>query len=459
MDEQNYYTNLQEELITEIDPDKRVLLVESVASGADELAKVLNKKTFIQYDTVTGLYRLGKETATTAIGYTEREAKNFFMIVVAPLVRIITGKANDGVRSRGTNKNEQEQLWEAIKHCNKINSRLEEYLEIPEWDGTERIVTFMKDYFECKCEHNEFLLFMTCVMAKWKNPEVHVSYWFDFIGEAKGTGKTSLFGHLFGSKAMILGVPSRKEDLFVSAYRNGALVVCDDECTWIGKGPGKMTYDEYKSVVTMQVDTFSPKFGQPESHHRPFVIVRTSNDPRTVFSTNERRQIIFNVGLKERECRHWDMTEEYRIQLLAEAKHYVETHDGQPYHLTKEEAAQIEANNLENYDTNTDEYQVIFDFLTFLHRPTEERNVFCFADREGNVYTNWAYYRKWCKKNFYSVTDSRIFTRQVVAINRKTDGFIRFEPTKKRCPDGSSVRVVQILPNKPTKDYADELPD
>ena len=457
--DQKYYTKLQEEISKVFESDDRLLMVASVAEAADKLAVVLKQKALIQYDIVTGMFRVGMNDKLDFTWYTELDAKNFFMIVIAPLVRMITGQSPGGVRSRGLNKNEQEQLWCAVKQSNKINSRLEAYEKIEPWDCKPRIATFMKEYFECDCMPNLFLLFMTCVMAKWRNPSVHVGYFFDFIGESKMTGKTSLFGHLFGEKAIILGVPSRKEDLFVSAYTNGALVVCDDECTWIGKGPGKMSYDEFKSLVTLQVDTFSRKHAQPESHQRPFVIVRTSNDPRTVFSTNERRQIIFNIGLGERECRHWNMPDYDRDQLLAEAKDYVDKHNGQPYKLTKEEEKLVEEANLENFDTETVEYESLLEFFNDLRDNPQDNRDFMVDYSDAKTYTTCNQYHRWCKKKFYKPLEPRIFWRQVSALQRKCPGLISFDKTKKKNIRGVATRVIELLPKKSHEVEYDEIPE
>ena len=453
------YTKLQEELIEVVDPVKRLLLVDSIAQGADKLAEILKQKTLIEYDVVTGTYRVGGGSMPGAPGCSEREARNFFLIVIAPIIRIITGKATDGVRSRCLNKDEREQLWDAIKHANTFDSRREEYDNLPAWDGKPRIATFMKDYFECDCMPNQFLLFMTCVMAKWRNPMARVEYFFDVIGESKGSGKTSLFTHLFGRRAMILGVPSRKEDLFVSAYTNGALVVCDDECVWIGKGINKMSYDEFKTLVTQQIDTFSRKHAQPESHYRPFVIVRTSNDPRTVFSANERRQIIFNVGLGERECRHWNMSDYDRDQLLAEAKDYVEKHNGEPYRLTKEEERAIEEANLENFDTETVEYETLIEFFNDLRGNPQEYGSFVLDCGDTKAYTTCNQYIRWCKKKYYKPLEPRIFWRQVSAIQRKCPGMIYCDKNKKKWVNYMSVRVIELLPKKTKEVTYDEIPE
>lgn len=458
----NYYTNLQNEFIAELGTDQKLLMVDSVAAGADTLTAILQRKAFIQYDLVTGLYRLGGQDQPGVTGYTEIDAKNFFLIVIAPLIKIITGHRSDGsVASRALNKNEQEQIWTAIRHSSTFDSRRQEYDEIPEWDGTERIATFMEEYFECECNNHQFLLFLTCVMAKWRDPRTYVGYFFDLIGESKSTGKTSLFEHLFGRRSIILGVPSRKEDLFVSAYTNAALVVVDDECTWIGKGPGKMSYDEFKSLVTQPIDTYSRKHAQPESHYRPFVIVRTSNDPRTVFSTNERRQIIFNVGLPERECRHWNMTEEYRRQLLAEAKDYVEKHNGQPYKLTKEEENAIEEENLGNYDTETEFYQTLVNFFGDLRNknPVDIRE-FTLESKHGHIYTTWKHYAAWCKDRRCKPMESRIFWRQVAAVKKTIPGFISYNKDKKKwLTDGTVARVIEVLPIKQKGNENDDIPD
>lgn len=429
----------------------------TVAEAADALVETLKQKAFFQYDVVTGMYRV---TAASEMfrECTEREAQSLFNLVVAPLIRIITTVNMDGGhKARKLTTAEATELWDAVKFANTIDSRIEEYLAIPEWDGKPRIATFMQKYFDCACMPNLFLLFLTSVMAKWKSPKVHVPYWFDFVGDAKGTGKSSLFGHLFGERAMILPLPSRQEDLFVSAYTNGALVVCDDECTWIGKAINKFSYDQFKSVVTMQKDTFSRKHAQPETHDRPFVIVRTSNEPRTVFSTNERRQIIFNVGLGERECRHWDLPEEDRIQLLAEAKDYVEKHDGQPYRLTKEEEETVELTNLDNFDTESEGYESILRFLRDVQSRPTETIVYQMPNTDNKIYVRYINYVDWSKDNHMKyVDDSRVYNRQMLALARIYPNLLKYDAKKIRF--GNTVtRAARIIIEK--KEDIDDIPD
>ena len=429
----------------------------TVAEAADALVIILQQKAFFQYDIVTGMFRITMSTEHFR-ECTERDAQSLFNLIVSPLVRIITTVNMDGGhKARKLTTNESTELWNAIKFSNTFDSRLEEYKAIPAWDGKPRLESFMQIYFECDSMPSLFVLFMTSVMAKWKSPKAHVPYWFDFVGDAKGTGKTSLFGHLFGERAMVLPMPSRKEDLFVSAYTNGALVTCDDECTWIGKGNDKFTYDQYKSMVTMQRDTFSRKYGQPETHDRPFVIVRTSNEPRTVFSTNERRQIIFNIGLGERECRHWDLPEEDRIQLLAEAKDYVEKHDGQPYKLSKEEENEVESRNLDNFDTESEGYESILKFLHDIQNRPSDTLVYQTPSGDKNIFVRYINYTDWCQdKHIKYIDDSRVYNRQLIALARIYPTLVDYKGKKRNC-NGVVARVARVLPK--TKEVEDELPD
>lgn len=429
----------------------------TVAEAADALVLVLKQRAFFQYDIVTGLYRVTASTESFR-ECTEREAQSLFNLVVAPLVRIITNVNMDGGhKARKLTTAESTELWDAVKFSNTIDSRREEYDAIPAWDGTPRIATFMQKYFECDCMPNLFLLFITSVMAKWRSPKVHVPYWFDFVGDAKGTGKSSLMEHLFGERAMILPLPSRQEDLFVSAYTNGALVVVDDECTWIGKAVNKFTYDQFKSLVTMQKDTFSRKHAQPETHDRPFVIVRTSNEPRTVFSTNERRQIIFNVGLSERECRHWNLSEANRIQLLAEAKDYVEKHNGEPYRLSKEEEDIIEQANMDNFDTESEGYESIYRFLRDLQNRPADTAIYQIPNPKGNVCTRYINYTDWCKDNHIKyIDDSRVFNRQMLAVARINPTLVKYTGKKERCGEVIS-RIARIVIKN--EEVEDDIPD
>lgn len=427
---------------------------ETLAEAADELAGAIKEKAIIQYDIVTGLYRVATEPDGDFNECGEREAQGFFNVVVVPLIRIIITMLTDGGhKTRKLNTAEAKDLWDIIKRTNTIDSRREEYDDIPEWDGKPRLETFMRDYFDCDSLPVQFKLLMTCIMAKWRSPTCHVKYFFDLVGDSRGTGKTTLFEHLLGSRALIVPMASRPEDMFVSAYSNGALVVIDDEMSWVSqKKQGHMTYDQFKSMVTTQRDVFSRKFGQPEIHERAFVIVRTSNEPRTSFAANERRQIIFNIGLPENVCKHWAMPEGDRVQLLAEAKDYVEKHDGQPYQLSHEEEEAIAKANLNNFDTESEWYESITRFLRAIQSKPHETTIYQTPLKGGKVYIRYINYVDWCKdQHIKYIDDSRTFSRQLLAIARINPTLVKYERKKISFPGIGVSRAAEVI----TKQEAD----
>ena len=429
---------------------------ETLAEAADDLAVVLKDKAIIQYDIVTGCYRVATDPDGEFKECSERDALGFFNIVVVPLIRIILTILTDGGhKGRKLTKAEADDLWNVIKKTNSVDSRREEYDAIPAWDGKPRLETFMRDYFDCDSLPVQFKLLMTCIMAKWRSPTCHVPYFFDIVGDNRGTGKTTLFSHLLGGRSLVVPIASRQEDMFVSAYSNAALVVIDDECSWVNKTkPGHMTYDQFKSMVTMQRDVFSRKFGQPEIHERAFVIVRTCNETRTSMAANERRQIIFNVGLPDRVCKHWSLPEEDRIQLLAEAKDYVEKHDGQPYKLTPEEEAAIEKANLGNFDTESEWYESIIRFLRAIQNRPDETKIYQTSQKnDDRLYIRYINYVDWCKdQHIKYVDDSRTFSRQLFAIARIQPQLVKYDRKKIMFPTIGSARAAEVLRKQEAND-------
>lgn len=427
-------------------------MAKNVAEAADIVKGALEENILIQYDIITGLYKVRSKDGDTI--YSEGRAKSLFTMVVSECIRIRSGDTPDS-RSRRMNKNEIENIWELVRDSNQFDSRRDELYALPEWDGMPRIDVFMKKYFNCDCNPVLFRLFITSVIAKWDNPTTPVHYFFDFVGEAKGSGKTTLFRHLFGNRALDLKLSSRKEDLFVAAYDAGALVVLDDECNWIGKGFDQFSYDEFKSLVTTQRDTFSRKFQQPETHERAFVIVRTSNEPRTVFSADERRQIIFNIGLQANECRHWDMPDSERDQLLAEARDWYIQNGHKPYELSDEEREQTLAANVDNYDTETIEYQGILKFVRLLKSDLEFRQKYQITNAGENVvYVSWGKYAEWCADNRVPCTESRRYNRHIRFIAMKYPKLLTYYD-KKKFINGQAMRVAKLE----TKEQSNDIPD
>ena len=218
---------------------------------------------------------------------------------------------------------------------------------------------------------------MTSVIGKIKEPgKCYVPYFFDFVGN-KGIGKTVFSKRLLGKYAKEVRMQgSRKDDLLVEIYGSNLVIAIDDENTWVsndGKDKNKFTYDEFKSFITTSVDTFSRKFAQPESHERSFVLVRTSNSVKQVWSTDERRQIIFESPLKEKECYIWkdNLDDNFFLQMLAEAKEYYEKNG--LYKLDKEDDVAIKKQNLAYYNSETIEFLELLNFIKDMRKPEHSK--------------------------------------------------------------------------------------
>lgn len=428
------------------------VLAKNAAEAADRIKDAIEQHTLVQYDTITGNYRMTSAEGTKI--FPENQAKSIFTLVLSECVRVKMGESVDA-RTRRLNKNEMESVWELTKTGNPFDSRKDELYALPAWDGKPRMDNFMKDYFECDCDPGLFRLFLTSVIAKWDNPKVPVDYFFDFVSEGKGNGKSTLFAHLFGERALDYKLGARKEDLFVAAYGSGALVVLDDECNWIGKGFDQFTYDEFKSLVTTKRDTFSRKFCQPETHDRSFIIVRTSNEPRSVFSIDERRQILFNIGLPADECRHWNMSEEDRLQLLSEAREFYLQNGKRPYELTTEQKQETRRANMDNYDTDTAEYQNILKFIRLLKNDLSFRAKYeIHSAGEDEVYVAWFKYADWCKDEHIECADSRRYNRQIRAIAAQYPDLLMYYD-KKRNINGTAMKVARIV----QRERVVEIPD
>lgn len=428
------------------------VLAQNAAEAADKIKEAIEHHTLVQYDTITGNYRMTSAEGTKI--FPENQAKSIFTLVLSECIRVKMGESVDS-RTRRLNKNEVESVWELTKAGNQFDSRRDELYALPAWDGKPRMDSFMKDYFDCDCDPGLFRLFLTSVIAKWDNPKIPVHYFFDFVSESKGNGKSTLFTHLFGNRALDYKLGARKEDLFVAAYGSGALVVLDDECNWIGKGFDQFTYDEFKSLVTTQRDTFSRKFCQPETHDRSWIIVRTSNEPRTVFSTDERRHIIFNIGLPAGECRHWNMSEEDRLQLLSEAREFYLQNGKKPYELSTEQKKEAQRSNVDNYDTDTAEYQNIYKFVRSLKSDIMFREKYQVRNAgEDEVYVSWSKYADWCRDEHLECTDSRRYNRQIRAIAAQYPDLLVYYD-KKKSINGIAMKVARIV----RRERIVEIPD
>jgi hypothetical protein len=374
-----------------------------------------------------------------------------------------TGETIKNINYRTIKNTELKLMWQAISTYSTFNSRKEFYDNIPEWDGEERIKTFMKKYFECDTNPNFFLLLMTCLVAKFSPRNDYCPYFFDIVAKTKGIGKSLLCRRLLGGKycGFLNFAVGRRDDFFVNAYDGNNAIVVDDECTWVSnsKTNGKITTDEMKTLVSTPVDKFSRKMQQPEEHDRSFIIMRTSNDVNQVYATNERRQIIFECYLKEQECRILDLPDEFFQQMLAEAKDYYRKHHG-VYQLTDNDKLEVKTANLDNYNWETKENFAILGYVKAVRAEPDKWGALPSAQKFRGW--NWGSYQKyteWCDANHKPCLQSRAFWRSVEALAELPEHKITvIAATKYEIEGGGKCRVFRIDPvglTKEEKELAD----
>jgi len=373
-----------------------------------------------------------------------------------------TGTQTKKVTYQKISRADLDLLWRNIKMQSIFNSRRQFYERIPAWDKTPRIMTFMKKYFECDTNPNFFLLLMTAIIGKIIAPEkAYCPHFFDIVSSSKGIGKSLLCRRLIGWKYCgFLSMTARKDDFFVNAYDGNNIIVVDDECTWMGKGFDKISYDEFKSMVILPTDKFSRKFQQPEEHDRCFVIMRTSNYVNQVFSTNERRQIIFQSGLKEQECRILDLPDSFFEQMLAEAKEYYEKNG--MYKLTDNDKLEVKDANLDNYNWETEENFTIMDYAQAVRDNPHQWGVKLVAEKFADG--KWGTYKKycdWCEANKKRSATSRAFWRNVAALSELDEHHIEvLSEQKYEMDNGVRSRVFRIDPIKAVKtDKTEDVPN
>lgn len=426
-----------------------------MADLSKKMCDLVNDNGIFARDEVTGLC---KSCLTDAKYISPKQAKVLWLTHFKDRIRMRVPNADGQTfRLKQLCQADLDLLWENIFERSTFNSRKQMYDAIPQWDGVKRLDTFMKDYFLCDTNPNFFKLFMTCVIGMMDDPSRNVvPYFFDFVSGTKGTGKTSFFKHLVGEQNVcMVKATSRRDDFFVNIYDQNALIACDDECCLVGTSAtrswDKWTYDELKAFITATLDKFSRKFQQPESHPRSFVFVRTSNDVMTVYSPNERRQIIFKIGLPEHTCLHWALSQDYMDQLKAEAKQIYEDNDRHIYNLTDEDWCDIARQNVENFNTETDDYQTVLKFIRQLHASPLQNEKFItkIQDDRGN-WVSWRGYNEWRKAHNENPIESRRFAKIIATIAALEPQLISYSANTVRVQDVSTMIHAARLQEKVT---------
>lgn len=414
-------------------------------------------------DTVTGLCKSCLSNNESGL-ITPKVAHILWLTHFKDRIRMRTIAADgESHKLRKLDKTDLEILWENVFMFSTYNSRKEMYDNIPKWDGVQRIENFMRDYFRCNSNPHFFLLFLTSIIGKMDDPEKnYCPFFFDFVGQEKGTGKSSLCEHLIGKYAVMLSMTSRAEDFFVNAYDSNALIAIDDESKWTD--PSKQnhwSHDEFKAYVTQKYDKFSRKFQQPEEHARSFIIVRTSNEAMNVWSPNERRQIIFKVGLPERTCLHWQLDQNYMNQMLAEAKQYYEENGG-IYQMTNDDWLDMEKQNQDNFNYETDDFESLYKFVYQLYEaPQANEKYFIKVYGDSGKWISWRGYNQWRKDNKETHIDPRRFNRLMFLIAKKCPHIMLYSSDMQRVEGLSTLVHAGKLREKKSENEVDmdNIPD
>lgn len=404
---------------------------DDMADLTTELLKVVQENKLFMKDIMTG-----RIVSSLRKGeyMTDSEARNLFMTYFMDKLKLKTwknGADGDLVASwKPVTKFQLDTLFSMIIDLCTFNSRLEMYNSIPKWDGIDRITNFMKDYYSCDTKPEFFLLMLTGAVGKMKCPaQAYVPYFFDFIGN-KGVGKTYLFTKLFGDLAANIHAKDRADELFVEIYTRNILVAIDDEGVLSGQKKSAMGYDALKEFVTARQDTYSQKFQQPETHDRGFIFVRTSNESKTVFSPDERRQIIFESHNKPNECRILDLTDDFWKQMLAQAKDYFEKYG--VYQMTGVDREVIHKQQLLYINDEDVSYTYFNKYLLWIRDPGNfKKHLFLslYKARPG-YWADWDCYSKWATEHQTPQIDSKTFWK-CVRICAEKKHLLEYDPEKK----------------------------
>ena len=400
--------------------------------------------------TGTGYFKFGKESIT---GMTVKDLKNKLVLYFGDKLYYTQG-AGEAKKLARIPVSDRNVLFDELFTRISYNSRHEIYEQLPAWDATPRINGFLKEYYDCDTNPHLFWLFMTALVGKLKEPEkCYVPYFFDWIGAA-GVGKTLLCERLSNGWVEVLAPGRSADDALVNVYKNNALIALDDECSFfksvVGKGSG---YEWWKQFITNANDTFSRKFQQPETHPRSFIVVRTSNEPKTSFWIDERRQIIFESKLQKDQCKILALPKEYFAQMLAEAKVYYERNG--VYELTEDDKLSIQMQQAQYFSTENEYYQQAKEYVDWVCGKLNAGKYHTFEETQCWVKTplaqfgyaiTWMTYAKWCTQHARKPMLSGLFWNQIGAIARQTGKVIK--TTQRLVLDGiASAEFASVVYN------------
>lgn len=403
-----------------------LILGKNLLDLAINVVDYIKRSGLMSYDICTGNYSCSLRLADKDL-MSQVDMYNYFRLYFKDKVRYWYKNEEGKTVLKPVSELDLKNIFELVtKQCTH-NSRLAVYEAIPKWDGVPRLNTFLKIYLDCNAKPEFFLLLMTGLMGKLKEPEkCYVPFFFDLCGN-KGVGKSLLFRRLMGERFVTTIVPSQREDdVCTNIYSKGALIALDDECLLTqGRGFSVWTEDKLKAFVTQQEDVFARKFQNVEYHPRGFILCRTSNFVKSATDTDERRQIIFESNLPPRECRIKpnQLSDRYFEQMRAEAKEYYEKNG--LYQMKPEDWRAIEVQQAEYVDDEnifiSEIKEYLMEVFNNIKLNTGKYYTYLLAKPDETVVI-WETYRKWVMdKNAYAKPMSGLmFWKNIRSIGQKT---------------------------------------
>lgn len=238
------------------------------------------------------------------------------------------------------------------------------YLDGLEWDGVERVETVLIDYLGAQdVPFNRVVMrkFLSAAVARIYVPGIKFDYMLVTSGP-QGIGKTLLPAKLAGDwfSNSLEGVSGK------DAYEaiQGVWIMEMGELSATKKADIEAT----KHFISKQEDIFRVAYGRHKSYFkRRCVFWGTTNDSEFLRDrTGNRRFWPVDVGLQPIKMKVWEMSDETRDQIWAEAVHMWK--NGEELYLTDEE----EKMALEQQEFHTESSSMEGEILDFLEIPITE---------------------------------------------------------------------------------------
>lgn len=212
-----------------------------------------------------------------------------------------------------------------VAHHHRQRSPWKEYLAGLEWDGEERLGTWMIDY--CRVKDTEMaregpMKWMVGSVARTFKPGCKVDYMLITTG-AQGIGKSSIPYTMFGARNVV-DIASHQEGKDLISAMHRAMCANWEELAVMSD----YNINKLKTIVTTTHDTFRrPYAAVDDTRARDFVMYGSTNEarPLPVDPTGQRRYVV--VEMQGRDVIDFKALEAVRDQLWAEAVHLFNNSD------------------------------------------------------------------------------------------------------------------------------------